>query len=106
MSYDNLSYAVRLMAEGNVRREHRQFIAFRSYYLFESHYCQPAAGWEKGGVEASVGFSRRNFLVPIPDVTSFEELNRQLAASCLQDDSRRVSRQVEAIGHVGERERP
>ena len=66
ISYDNLSTAVRLMVEGRVRREQRQFVAFRSYYLFESHFCQPAAGWEKGGVEASVGFSRRNFLVPHP----------------------------------------
>ncbi len=52
ISYDNLSTAVRLMVEGRVRREQRQFVAFRSYYLFESHFCQPAAGWEKGGVEA------------------------------------------------------
>src|SRR3989440_1180466 len=106
ISYDNLSTAVRLMAEGKVRREHRQFIAFRSYYLFESHFCQPAAGWEKGGVEASVGFSRRNFLVPIPTVASFEELNLHLLQSCLKDDQRRVSRQSETIAEMWERERP
>ena len=41
ISYDNLSTAVRLMVEGRVRREQRQFVAFRSYYLFESHFCQP-----------------------------------------------------------------
>src|SRR5947209_13200975 len=104
ISYDNLSTAVRLMVEGRVRREQRSFVSFRSYYLFESHFCQPAAGWEKGGVEASVGFSRRNFLVPIPDVSSFEDLNRQLAACCLKDDNRRVSRQVETIGQMWERE--
>lgn len=106
ISYDNLSTAVRLMVEGRVRREQRSFVSFRSYYLFESHFCQPAAGWEKGGAEASVGFSRRNFLVPIPDVSSFEELNRQLASCCLKDDSRRVSRQVETIGQMWEHERP
>jgi transposase len=106
ISYDNLSTAVRLMVEGRVRREQRQFVAFRSYYLYESHFCQPAAGWEKGGVEASVGFSRRNFLVPIPTVASFEELNMQLGQACLKDDQRRVSRQAETIGQMGERERP
>jgi len=106
ISYDNLSTAVRLMVEGRVRREQRQFVAFRSYYLFESHFCQPAAGWEKGGVEASVGFSRRNFLVPIPTVASFEELNLQLVQACLKDDQRRVSRQAETIGQMWERERP
>jgi len=106
ISYDNLSTAVRLMVEGRVRREQRQFVAFRSYYLFESHFCQPAAGWEKGGVEASVGFSRRNFLVPIPTVASFEELNLHLLHSCLKDDQRRVSRQAETIGQMWEQERP
>ena len=106
ISYDNLATAVRLMVEGRVRREQRQFVAFRSYYLFESHFCQPAAGWEKGGVEASVGFSRRNFLVPIPTVASFEELNLSLLHACLKDDQRRVSRQVETIGQMWERERP
>lgn len=108
ISYDNLSTAVRLMVEGRVRREHRSFVSFRSYYLFESHFCTPGeeGAHEKGGVEASVGFSRRNFLVPIPTAASFEELNRQLTSSCLKDDSRRVSRQVETIGQMGERERP
>jgi transposase len=106
ISYDNLSTAVRVMAEGKVRREQRQFIAFRSYYLFESHFCQPEAGWEKGGVEAAVGFSRRNFLVPLPQVASFEELNLQLLAACLKDDQRQVSRQSETIGQMWERERP
>ncbi len=106
ISYDNLATAVRLMVEGRVRREQRQFVAFRSYYLFESHFCQPAAGWEKGGVEASVGFSRRNFLVPLPTVASFEELNLHLLHACLKDDQRRVSRQAETIGQMWERERP
>jgi transposase len=94
ISYDNLSTAVRLMAEGKGRRENQTFVSFRSYYLFESHFCQPAAGWEKGGVEASVGFSRRNFMVPIPDVASFEDLNLHLLKACLKDDQRRVSREA------------
>jgi transposase len=84
ISYDNLSTAVRLMVQGKGRREHGSFVAFRSYYLFESHFCQPGVkgAHEKGGVEASVGFSRRNFLVPIPTVGSFEELNLHLLQSC------------------------
>jgi len=53
-----------------------------------------------------VGFSRRNFLVPIPTVASFEELNLQLVQACLKDDQRRVSRQAETIGQMWERERP
>ena len=53
-----------------------------------------------------MGFSRRNFLVPIPNVASFEELNLSLLQACLKDDQRRVSRQRETIGQMWERERP
>jgi transposase len=51
-------------------------VSFRSYYTFEARYCTPGKGNEKGGVEGGVGFARRNFLVPLPRVESFEELNQ------------------------------
>ena len=35
----------------------------------------------------------RNYLVPIPRVASFEELNDHLLAACLADDERMVDRQ-------------
>jgi hypothetical protein len=44
--------------------------------------------------------------VPIPEVSSFEELNLQLLQACLKDDQRRVSRQTETIGEMWEREQP
>lgn len=124
ISYDNLSTAVsltasssptsstsstssvRLMIEGRVRKEQRAFVAFRSHYLFESHFCTPGQGHEKGGVEHSVGFSRRNFLVPIPHVASFEALNTFLLGECLHDDERRVARQPTTIKEAWEHERP
>jgi hypothetical protein len=53
-----------------------------------------------------VGLSRRNFLVPIPQAASFEELNRHLLEECLKDDQRRVSRQSSTIGQMWECERP
>ncbi len=85
ISYDNLATAVRFALEkGRQRRETRAFIALRSHYLFESHFCTPRQGHEKGGVEHEVGFSRRNYLVPIPHVASFEELNSFLQAECLR----------------------
>src|SRR5438132_7543312 len=85
-------------AKGRTRSENRTFAAFRSHYLFESHFCTPGAGWEKGQVESSVGFSRRNFMVPIPEAASFEDLNTLLVERCVQDDKRRVSRQPTTIG--------
>jgi transposase len=37
------------------REEYQAFVAFRSYYLFESHFCTPGQPHEKGGVENAVG---------------------------------------------------
>jgi transposase len=106
LSYDNLKAAVRTLVEGRVREEQRAFIAFRSYYLFGSHFCTPGQGHEKGGVEHSVGFSRRNFMVPIPQVASFEELNGYLLGECQRDDVRIVHGQKVSIGQAWQEERP
>lgn len=106
LSYDNLKAAVKTLVEGRVREEQRAFIAFRSYYLFSSHFCTPGQGHEKGGVEHSVGFSRRNFMVPIPRVASFEELNAYLLGECQRDDVRIVHGQPLSIGQAWQQERP
>ena len=52
-----------------------RFIAFRSHWRFEASFRTPAQGHEKGGVEGEVGYFRRNHLVPIPQVASWDELN-------------------------------
>jgi len=107
LSYDNLSTAVNIMTEGagRVRKENSAFVAFRSYYLFQSYFCTPGKGSDKGGVEASVGFSRRNFFVPIPKVVSFEDLNAQLRQKCLEDDLRTVTGQPLPIQQMWLQER-
>ncbi len=103
---DDLATAVRLMVEGRVRREQRQLVASARTICSRAISCQPAAGWEKGGVEASVGFSRRNFLVPIPAVASFGAEPEPIAR-LFKDDQRRVARASGDDGEgVWERERP
>lgn len=94
------------MLEGHTRQEQTAFIAFRSHYLFDSYFCMPGQGNEKGGVEHGVGFGRRNFMVPIPKVASFAELNALLLDECRQDDQRRVDGQSVTIGEAWELERP
>jgi transposase len=106
ISYDNLAAALKPLIEGRVREEQRAFVAFRSHYLFASHFCTPAQGHEKGGVEGSVGFSRRNYLVPMPQVESYTELNRHLLEKCLRDDVRVVHRQSLSIGQAWKIEQP
>lgn len=106
ISYDNLAAAVQTVLRGKNRREQQSFVVFRSHYLFESRFCTPGEGHEKGGVEHGVGFARRNYLVPIPHVTSFAELNRLLLAECQADDLRQVDGQPLTIGEAWALEQP
>jgi hypothetical protein len=52
-----------------------------------------------------VGYTRRNFLVPLPTSASFEDLNRQVLERCLQEDARVVARETQTIGEAWEKER-
>ena len=104
LSYDNLKTAVLRILQGHKREEQRAFTVFRSHYLFESHFCTPGEGHEKGGVEHAVGYGRRNFMVPLPKVTSFEELNNHLLAACQAEDKRRIKGQPHTIGEAWKQE--
>lgn len=105
ISYDNLKTAVARILEGRNRQEQRTFVVFRSHYLFDSHFCTPGKGHEKGGVESGVGYGRRNFMVPIPRVDSFAELNDLLRARCQADEGRTVDGQQRPIGEMWAEER-
>jgi transposase len=106
ISYDNLKTAVHRILEGRNRKEQTQFSRFRSHYLFESRFCTPGKGHEKGGVESDVGYGRRNFLVPMPQVADFDELNQLLVAACQDDDLRIMARREQSIGERWREERP
>jgi transposase len=106
LTYDNLKVAVYEILTGRQRQEQEAFILFRSHYLFDSRYCTPGQGHEKGSVEHMVGYARRKFLVPLPRVESYEELNNHLLARCRAEDSRIVSGQPRSIGEMWAREQP
>ncbi|MEW6420041.1 MAG: IS21 family transposase [Nitrospirota bacterium] len=82
--YDNLKTAVKKILKGSNREEQDQFIALRTHYLYESAFCRPAKGNEKGGVENAGKEVVRKFFVPYPDVDSFEELNYHLHSECVK----------------------
>jgi transposase len=105
LSYDNLKTAVQRILEGRNRQEQEAFIAFRSHYLFDSHFCTPGKGHEKGGVEHGVKYVRRNFMTGLLKVDSFEELNDLLLAACMADEARTVDRQPQPIGQMWQAEK-
>jgi len=106
--YDNLGTAVRKVLQGRTRVEQEAIVAFRGHYLFASHFCLPGleGAHEKPLVESLVGYARRNFLVPIPDVPSWQALNALLAERCAAEDRRTVAGRAHPIGVLWREERP
>jgi hypothetical protein len=81
-------------------------IAFRSHWGFQSEYCNPASGNEKGGVEGEVGRYRRNWLVPVPEAADLAELNQRLLAACVASRSRTISGKSTTVSEASQMERP
>lgn len=74
------------------------FSELQSHYLFTDRFGRPGKGNDKGKVEGLIGYARRNFLVPIPQVASFAGLNAQLLDRCRQRLSDRLRGHGETIG--------
>lgn len=75
--YDNLKTAVK-EGWGKHAKEQDRFKAFRAHYAYEAMFCNTGEVHEKGLIENLVGYIRRNVLVPIPKVQSWEELDQLL----------------------------
>jgi transposase len=90
ISYDNSKVAVAKIVGGRERKLTDGFLQLQSHYLFAEHFCRVARGNEKGVVEGIVRYSRANFLVPVPQVRSLDELNARLEESCREDRKRRL----------------
>jgi transposase len=98
LRYDNLTAAVKKILRGYQREQTARFIAFRSHWRFESEFCTPGEGHEKGGVEGEAGYFRRNHWVPVPKAVNVAELNRQLLVSCHDDENRMIAGRTQSIG--------
>lgn len=90
IAYDNSRIAVAKIIGKRERELTREFLRLKSHFLFESHFCLVRRPNEKGQVEGLVGYTRRNFLVPLPLADSFEALNAELDQRCRQDLQRRL----------------
>ena len=80
--FDNAKVAVK-EGFGIYARPQDKYLSFSSHYAISLDFCNPASGNEKSLVENLVGYSRRNFLVPVPRVADMEELNRKLWNDCI-----------------------
>ena len=98
LRYDNLASAVKKILRGYRREENARFIVFRSHWRFESEFCTPGEGHEKGGVEGEVGYFRRNHWVPIPEAANLADLNARLREACHQDEQRQIGGREQSVG--------
>ena len=105
LRYDNMGSLVRKILRGYQRIETERMIAFRSHWGFQSEYCNPAKGNEKGGVEGEVGRFRRNYLTPVPEVADIDALNERLLAHCIEERNRRINGRTETVGEASLAER-
>ena len=102
--YDNTRLAVaRILGDGR-RQRTRVFTELVSHYLFEDRFGRPGKGNDKGKVKGMVGYTRRNFLVPIPSFDSFDALNAHLEERCLKRMEAKLRGQSETIGERMERD--
>ena len=67
---------------GDIIRYAELFERFQAHCGFETTFCNPASGYEKGNVEAKVGYVRRTLLVPPPVLGDWETANREILPRC------------------------
>lgn len=80
IAYDNLRAAVAKVLVGSERQLTARFEALASHYLFETSFCRPRMGHDKGGVEARGKGIRLQHLVPIPAAATLDEMRTELVA--------------------------
>lgn len=103
--YDNLKTAVHKVLKGRNRVEQQAFIALKSHYIYEASFCNVAKGNEKGGVEALVKYAEQNFMVPLPEVNSLEELNVFLDKQCRNELERQIGDRPDTVQNLWDMEK-
>ena len=100
--YDNDRCLVAKIMPDGTRKRTQRFSAMLSHYVIRDRYGRPGKGNDKGKVEGLVGYSRRNFMVPMPRFASWAAFNDYLEEQCCK-------RQADVLrGHkisIGERMR-
>jgi transposase len=105
ISYDNEKVMVAQVLLNHQRKLTDGFLQLQSHYLFKEHFCNVRRGNEKGVVESMVRYTRSNFMVPVPEVRSLDELNRKLEERCRDELGRTLRGQTGTKGRLMEEER-
>ena len=87
---DNAAITVIEVLGGRERNLTKEFLRLQSHYLFQEHFCLVRTPNEKGPVERLIEFARRNFLVPVPEISSLELPNKQPVERCVADRAERT----------------
>jgi len=103
--YDNTAIAVKQITGDGERKPTEAFSGLQSHYLFAAKFGRPGKGNDKGNVEGLVGYARRNFLVPVPRVAGWEELNAHLRQQCVLRRQRKLWGHQATIAERFERDR-
>jgi hypothetical protein len=90
ITYDNTRVLIKEILSAHDRELTDGFLQLKSHYLFDHHFCQVRRANEKGVVEGTVKYARLNYLVPVPQVRSLDELNARLLERCREDLQRRL----------------
>ena len=106
--YDNMKTAVDKVGRGKARTVNIRFQAVVSHFLFESEFCNPAAGWEKGQIEKNVRDARHRIWHDAPRFKDLEELNDWLEQRCkaLWQEIRHPEDKQRTVMEVWAEERP
>ena len=78
------------------------FLRFKCHYGFTVRFCNPDSAHEKGNVENKVGYMRRNFFVPMPEVESIEAWNTCLLEQAESDFQRQHYKKGSLIAELHE----
>jgi transposase len=83
VTYDNDSVLIKKIL-GTDRDQTDFSTGLEEHYGFDSVFCNPGSGNEKGAVENAVGYCRRNYLAGLPEYKDWATVNEHLEKHCLE----------------------
>lgn len=96
--YDNDRCLVARILPDGTRKRAALISGLLSHYVIEDRYGRPGKGNDKGSVEGIVGWSRRNFMVPLPRFATWDDFNAWLEEQCRKRQADILRGHSETIG--------